>query len=293
MMLRAVYQHGSSPDLEVDWGNPDDSTTNMDLTGFTVTLSCFKFGGATLFTKTTGFTIPPLNGDGTVPSPNLVVAWSGELDALADGTYVLEFVATNPSLPGVRMFGELVMRTNAPNFGYCERDDLLLGDMTVGPTINLYDYINGAADEMDASLGQRYTLPLNLTSAPQWVIVQLKDINAKLATGRFICAQAMAGGFDKQLHAYGQAMITAACQQLDMIRTGQTGLVGVPIDPASQRSRAPGIRNIDDRSPTDAFADYTNRHRNRIYPPVFQPATLDGDNDADDWVTPPDTDDDT
>lgn len=270
--MRATYHHGGYPDLDVDWGDP----SNVDLTGYTIALTVFPFGGATAFTKTTGFTIPPLVA-GAAPSPNLVVAWSttpaAELDGLADGDYVMKFVGTKSAAPTLEMYGQLTIRMNAPNFGYCEKGDLLLGDLKVSSSINLYDYINSAADEIDAEVGQRYLIPLDLSKAASWVVTKLKDINAKLATGRLITALAMAGGLDMELQAYGAAMIKRAMDEVFEISGGKVLLAGVPIDPASFRVTSPIVVNYDQVSGVDAISTLIHRGQPRVPQPrpVWQP----------------------
>jgi len=247
-MNRAVYSKGKYFDLEVQW---DNSGYLLDLTGHVIQLDCFAFGGPVLFTKTTGFTIPPLV-DSVVQSPNLVVSWSttpgDELDGLEPGSYVLKFTDDHNN----EQYGELIFRVNAPNFGYCEISDLLLGDMTLSPDINHYDYINGTADEMNGMLGQRYVLPLALDSAPAWVTLKLKTINSKLATGRLIQSLAIAHE-DNSVHDYGQKLIDGAITDLNSILNGGTALPGLTIEPTSFQANAPSITNHDTYSAVDAF----------------------------------------
>lgn len=256
-MIRASYTKGSYPDLAVDWEVAGVLVT--DLADRTISLSAFKFGDSEIaFTKTTGFTAVPLNVDLTAPSPNLVVAWSQvdgeELDSLdVDTEYYLLFDGDGIN-ENLRMVGSLVMRQNAPNVGYCEIMDLQLGDLAVPAEINKYTFINSAANEMDAEIGQRYVLPLNLALAPDWVSLKLKTINQQLASGRIICAQAV-GQEDSKLNAYGEHLITMAYKSLEQIASGGVMLTGLALDPHSFQTNSPKAVNRDAASAVDTFED--------------------------------------
>lgn len=264
--MRAVYHHGGYPDLEVDWGDPE----NEDLTGYSFTLDVFAFGKPTSFTKATGFTIPPLVG-GEVPSPNLVVAWSQnpgeELDLLAEGTYVLFFSGTKTASPDLNLFGELVIRFNAPSFGYCETDDLLLGDMLLSEDLNRYTYINAAASEIDSRIGYIYELPLNLEALTVAAGSILKNINAKLASGRLILAIAV-GGEQQGLHAYGNSLVQEAYAELQLVLSGSLPLDGATRIDGAEGPGAPETINQDSKSGMDAFYDnFFGFHWPPTYPP--------------------------
>ena len=85
------------------------------------------------------------------------------------------------------------MATRVP---YCEEKDLLLGDMQVPRTVSKAEWIQSAADEMDAWIGQVYVIPIPLDpmdSAHQADILLLKKINQFLATGRIIIRPACPG----------------------------------------------------------------------------------------------------
>lgn len=258
-MNRAVYNKGNYPDLVVAW---DDSGVLIDLTGRTITLEVFVFGGPTLFTKTTGFTThPPVLG--VVPNPNLTVVWSttpgAELDSLEEGQYVLKFTDDLQR----EMFGELVIRFNAPNFGYCEKGDLLLGDLTVSARVNKYDFVNSAADEMNGMIGQRYLLPLDLDAAPAWVTYKLKSINARLATGRLIQALGSAHE-DNAVNDYGQHLIDSAMEELEDILNGSVGLPGLSLEPTSFQATAPSGKNHDATSAVDQFENMFMRPHSTV-----------------------------
>lgn len=272
-MMRASYNKGSYPDLDVEWELRGVRVT--DLSTRTISLKVFPYGSATAFTKTTGFTVPALNVDLTAPNPNLIVAWSQvsgqELDSLAvDAEYYLLFEAVGIS-DKLEMIGSLILRQNAPNVGYCEIMDLLLGDLTVAASVNKYTYINSAAAEMDGFIGQRYMLPLDLSLAPDWIALKLKTINQNLATGRLVQALAVAHQ-DASVNAYGQHLIDSAMVELQGIANGTIALPGLPLEPTSFRTTAPSITNHDDFSAIDQFEEgFMRPRRSTIRKTIWRP----------------------
>lgn len=259
-MIRVSYQKGSYTDLAVSWRNDG---ALVDLHGYDLSLRVFPYGGTTAFTKTEGITVVDLV-DGVVQDPNLTVQWSTdageELDDLdVDTEYGILFTATPDEGAPLEMVGLLIVRNNAPNIGYCEVTDLLLGDLDV-EGIDKYAAVNSAAAEMDGELGQRYILPLDLTVAPDWVTLKLKTINQNLATGRIICAQAV-GGEDSKLNAYGESLLNLAYGELAKIVCGDIRLSGLTVDPTSFRSTAPIVSNRDAASAVDDFEELFMRRR--------------------------------
>lgn len=255
-MDTVIYYKGSAgSDLDVFWEDSDGSLLDLSA-GYTFRLTVAKFGAPTAFTKTTG--LFGATGDLTTDpqQPNLRVQWasdpSQELGTLEAGAYILHFLATPGVGYPVELYGELIVRENAPNYGYCEAPDLMLGDIRLGSKTNPYDAINNAADEMNATIGQLHTLPLDLSSAPAFVPLLLKKINAFLASGRLIMAQAQ-GEEMSSLHAYGRDLVKQAQMELDRITRGETVLVNVPRLPGSFRANAPVVINSDTGSAVDAF----------------------------------------
>jgi len=97
-------------------------------------------------------------------------------------------------------------------------DDLLLGDLTYAH-LDPERYLSIAEDEMSASLGVMYPLPIPGPSGlSDHNAVALKIIQSRLASGRLLLALA-AGGEDRELHAYGQHLVEAA--RGDLHRVGR------------------------------------------------------------------------
>lgn len=259
-METVVYTTGAPGNpLDVFWQDIDDTLFNLS-TGYTFALTCGVYGQAISFTKTTGMV--GAVGDFVNDVPNLVVNWSTtpntELTSLTPGRYVLHFVAVPMGGIPIELYGELIVRQNAPNYGYCEFPDLQLGGLTLPTRFNPYDAINSAADEMNAKLGQVYELPLDLTAAPSYVTPMLRKINAQLASGRILCAYSE--NEDKNVHAYGAQLIKEAKDELLAIFDGRQQLIDVPKLPGSFKVTAPEIFNHDQRSAVDSYEDFAHRY---------------------------------
>lgn len=249
--------------LAVYWASDGDP---IDLTGYTFELEVLPVGGGSpLFTKSTGFTgqapldasVPPL------PQPNLIVVWSGELVELPVGRYLMRYTATPSVGAPFDIFDDLYIRPATTARGYCEAPDLHTGGLTISAKTNVYDSINGAADEMDAKIGQVYQLPLDLSAAPKFVTALLRKTNAFLASGRLICAQAL-NSEDGKAHAYGAQLIKEAQGDIDAIFNGSMQLINVPKLPGNFKSNAPSIVNHDAFSALDAFEEFSQRYNGTV-----------------------------
>jgi hypothetical protein len=104
--------------------------------------------------------------------------------------------------------------------------------MPVSGFVNKQQFVDSAAEEMDSKLGYIYKLPLvppnpdNLDPAPallDYEVLILKHINNKLASGRLILAQDMAGE-ENSLHAYGLRLVTEATNELMALANGEVDL---------------------------------------------------------------------
>ena len=254
--MRAFFfkQKTAYDNLVIEW--VDESNDPYDLTGneWSFELTCFAFGQTAEFTKTTGITARvPTEAD---PS-NLVVAWeAGELDALVPGRWIVK-VSAEDGINNLELYGEIEIREQVPNRGYCEVSDLLLGGVLLPGGFNKTEWINSAADEIDSKLGQTYALPIDLSQADAFVGTLLKSINQFLASGRIVLDRA-APGEDSELHAYGRSLIRQAQQELDRIYYGSVVLTGVP-KVEGGRGKAPSIKQRDTYSAVDAFEELVLR----------------------------------
>lgn len=266
-MTSATYYKDSPPaPLQIFWGS-NGALIDLSDPLWTFALEVTQFGVAgVLFTKTTGFT--GYVGDDDDDVANLNVSWSQvaneELDTLAAGKYVVKIVASHPTLQDETLFGDIVIRENAPNYGYCEVPDLLIGDIKISSRLNQYDYINSAADEMNAKIGQVYQLPLDLTDAAPFVAPLLKKINQFLATGRLIMALGQ-GEEWMTTHAYARELLKEGKAELENIFCGSTPLTGCPRLAGSFRSNAPTVSNIDTASAVETFNAFVNGDANAYW----------------------------
>jgi hypothetical protein len=133
----------------------------------------------------------------------------------------------------------------------------MYGDLTVDDT-ELTKYVDAAAEEMDATIGFDYVLPIVTNSIPSHVVLTLKRCNVLIATGRFILSQAVASE-DGSTHAYGASLLKEGQAILGAIRTGQLDLTGVPRISGNVQGNAPSIINTDVTSALDAFYGNTGR----------------------------------
>lgn len=142
------------------------------------------------------------------------------------------------------------MNIEAP---YSETADLVLGDMTIGGTVNKDAYVNAAGDEIDSRLGYVYSLPLPDT-LPDHAVKLLRKINNFIASGRLIMALAV-GGEDSSLHAYGLSLVQEAHNDLALILNGSLPLDTAVKNSASDANKGPTVANQDIFSPITAFED--------------------------------------
>ena len=254
--MRATYFANSAAydNLAIEWVNDSNDPIDFDGGGWTFELTCFAFGQAAEFTKETGLAArTPTEND---PS-NLVVTWEeGELDSLSPGRWVVRVTAVDAT-NNLELYGEIEIREQVPNRGYCEVSDLLLGGVLLPGGFNKTEWINSAADEIDSKLGQTYALPIDLSQADAFVGTLLKSINQFLASGRIVLDRA-APGEDSELHAYGRSLIRQAQQELDRIYYGSVVLTGVP-KVEGGRGKAPSIKQRDTYSAVDAFEELVLR----------------------------------
>ena len=153
---------------------------------------------------------------------------------------------------------------------YCISSDLPLGQLTgrLPVEISVNNYMNAAADHIDARLGFMYLTPFDVEgvgSLPSHQVKLLKGINAKRAAGQIILAATIATE-DNVLQQYGLWLIQEADIELQAIQNGDVRLAaplvdsdGLPLDPttdpddADPYARTPSAYVIDAYSAVAAF----------------------------------------
>lgn len=256
-MASAVYYVGQdSPPLEVYWREEGALLDFSDPSwGFVVSVG--TKGAVPTFTKLTGIAGATGINSGPSATPNVQVVWTNELNQLVPGRYVFQLSATFPGLAPNLFFGDLIMRIAGPANGYCEIQDLLYnGDTQINMDEQLW--VNMAADEMNARLGQFYDVPIDAGApgVPVWVGLELKKINVLIATGRL--QQSLANG-DRATLQYGAGLIKEGQMCLEALM-GQS-LDGVTKSNGTFRVTAPGSSNPDVDSGVAAFEDFAMRNR--------------------------------
>lgn len=152
---------------------------------------------------------------------------------------------------------------------YSDKDDLLTGNVPLPPYIDVNQFIQDAADEIDSHLGFIYKTPIQMdengpVSRPARLL--LKRISAHLSSGRLIMALDSSGQ-NEQLHNYGIYLVNEATSALRQIAEGKIRLDGaeLPEDETTAAPNGPLISNLDSESQVEAFYD---RIANPAYVPV-------------------------
>ena len=144
--------------------------------------------------------------------------------------------------------------------GYCSIGDINIGAVRMprmlGNDENTTNqvFIDQAADDINAALGQVYKLPLNLEAGSPDALL-LKKINRMLASGNILLAAA-SGAEDTTLHSYGYWNVKEAQKALQLIITGEITLSAALKDPDPKdfaKVTGPAIINKDDASFVDGF----------------------------------------
>ena len=145
---------------------------------------------------------------------------------------------------------------------YCTKDDLLTGDIPLaGKYGDGSNFVNMAADEIDAQIGHIYVTPIVFDeSTPEKAAtvrpakLLLKKINRLLASGRIILDMA-AGGEDDRLQAYGASMMKEGLDLLNMLSSGKIELTDAPqlTEAADNKNTGPLIAQDDPYSLVEGF----------------------------------------
>lgn len=138
---------------------------------------------------------------------------------------------------------------------YCKDTDILIGDVTPKTGV-MTKHVEQAAEEIDAAIGHLYVVPV--TSAAEHTKLLLKNINIKLATGRYFAAMSR-GSQEESPNFYAQSLIKEAWEQLKMIVSGQIILGGATTAGgglAEDDSRAPTLIQADEFSLVAGFYGY-------------------------------------
>lgn len=129
------------------------------------------------------------------------------------------------------------------------------GDIALPMTTTREQYIQAAAEEIDAALGHIYVTPFEIADEPKNrpTILFLKKLNWLLASGRFIFDVAAAGEADN-LHALGKRYLDEANAMISAVTTGALSLTGATrVDSGETKPSGPIILNEDPVSLVETF----------------------------------------
>lgn len=114
-------------------------------------------------------------------------------------------------------------------YGYCDVEDLLLGDLILPPEISKGGYIQAAANEIDARIGSLYKVPVIIDPDKieqfKATIIFLQSVNARLASGRILMAAAATLELNV-VHAYARNLVDSALSDLEQIKERKIILQG-------------------------------------------------------------------
>lgn len=156
---------------------------------------------------------------------------------------------------------------------YADVSDLRKGDIPLPSYMgDGSDYINSAAEEIDAQLGHIYVTPIEIDAAVPLnrpAILLLKKMNWLIASGRLILNLATAGE-QPSLHSYGLRMLNEGLALLEQVADGKIVLTGATVidtgsaDPES--FSGPKIINEDSSSLVEGFYDFVDPTRLVVTP---------------------------
>lgn len=138
---------------------------------------------------------------------------------------------------------------------YCVQADLLLGEIPTPSYMDVLKYIDNASEEVDVALGQLYTTPIEVVEIAQNkpTTLFLKQVTAKLATGRIIMAAAT-GKQDIEVNAYGKYLIDEAWGAIANVLSGNYVLPGATqIDAPASDVGGVRLKNVDAISQVEGF----------------------------------------
>lgn len=144
-----------------------------------------------------------------------------------------------------------------PGTAYCTTDDLLLGNLPVGTTVDPAKYVQDAAEEIDSKIGRIYQTPLILGNLSRPSLLLIQRINKFLATGRILLTLDLPNE-ESRMHAVAKQYITDASSALAQIVNGDVRLDGaVLINADFSKNAGPLAINNDGGSMVDGFYTFT------------------------------------
>src|SRR5687767_1125866 len=143
---------------------------------------------------------------------------------------------------------------------YAATTDLMIGTLVIGrpeeENAVKDQFINIAADEIDAELALEFVLPLvaapPLTAIPAHTTLMLKRANAFIASGRLLMDRGAAGS-DAGIDSYAEYLLREGRDLLMALLNSRSDLGLVKIEAQVTAGNTPSIQHGDSTSGVDAF----------------------------------------
>ena len=142
---------------------------------------------------------------------------------------------------------------------WADEGDLLLGDVAIGG-VGTQQFLDLAREEIEVWLGEFYDLETDFPTvggtpelAPRLATV-LKQVQARIATGRLLLAQASTGE-DESLHAYGLWLLGEGQAELYKFGTHYKITNAVLVAGQTSPDQIPAAVQPNARSPFDRFEE--------------------------------------
>ena len=143
---------------------------------------------------------------------------------------------------------------------FCTVSDLVMGDVTIGPSVNVPSYILRAANEITLKLSQKFKTPLTYQSSdPANAITTnfLRDVNSNIATGRIIMSLSVNRELER-VNAYANRLLRDGTEAINSVLEGTIVLPGlIPATAAVVTEQNILVGNQDQFSGVDAFYNMT------------------------------------
>lgn len=138
---------------------------------------------------------------------------------------------------------------------YSAVTDLLIGDTRIDGVIDALAYVNAAADEIDAQIGNIYVTPVSIDDSPvnRPSLLLLKQINNYLATGRILLTLSRTAE-DKKLDSLGSYYVKFALDALSKLADGEVTLFGATRSTNDTGPTYTGPRTVNDDP--ESLVDY-------------------------------------
>lgn len=148
--------------------------------------------------------------------------------------------------------------------GYCEPDDINIGNLMLPDGEQREPYITEASEEIDGKLGWLYATPIDVETLKYHERMMLKTVCRKIASGRMITTLAIPDE-SGSLNAYGARLLKEGLDELHALADGSVPLSAARADlegavgtddaggHGAQGARMPSVSGYDSESLVSQF----------------------------------------